>query len=201
MKIIAPATAEPISLELARRQCRVDAEGSPPVHIDDDLIMMYVSAAREWCEMYLGTNIAPATAEIRLSAFPTAEITLESGPVLGVLQITYLDVDSAEQLVPDTVYELDSTGQVAVIRLRADQSWPDTDASNNNVSIQYSIGYSLPGTSPQDAPLPKSIQIAILLLTSHLYKHRDSTTEVALAEIPMGVKFFLFPFRLKLGFA
>lgn len=204
MKIITPATVEPISLALARKQCKIDAElaGSPPVlvHEDDELLEVFISAAREWCEDYLGLLIAPTVVEIRLSDF-NGDIVLESGPVLLVNSIAYVDADGIAQLADEAIYALDTTEQVAAIKLVDDAEWPTTDGSNDNISVQYTVGYSVPGESPQDSPLPKRIKVAMLLLIAHLYKNRESTVERALTEIPMGVTSMLFPLRLRKGFA
>ena len=201
MRVITPATDEPVSLALARKQCKVDATGSPPAHEDDDLIQLFVSAAREWCEVYLGRIVAPTTVEITLDEFPSDEITLESGPVLGVVGITYLDEDSVSQTVDPLTYTLDTADPVAVIRLNTDEEWPTSDASANNIRVQYLVGYSIPGDSPQDAPLPQSIRAAILLVTAHLYRNRESTADKVLQEIPMGARFLLSPFMLRKRFA
>lgn len=201
MKIITPASSEPVTLEMARKQCKVDAEGSPPIHEDDDIIQLFISAAREWCEAYLGRAVAPTLVEISLDQFPDAEITLESGPVLGVAGVYYLDEDGAEQTLAPSVYSLDTTDQVAVLRLNTDEEWPATQDTTDAVRIQYTIGYSAAGDSPQDAPLPKSIQVAILLLIAHLYENRSNTVTQALTTIPFGVTTFLSPLKLRKGFA
>lgn len=201
MKIINPAIAEPVSLELARKQCRVDAEGSPPTHVDDDLIKLYLSAAREWCEAYLGMIVAPTTAQISIDAFPAGTIALETGPVLSVVAVLYRDADGAEQTFDDTAYELDTSEQVPAVRLLPDKTWPTTDGSADNVRVQFSVGYSPVGDSPQTAPLPGGIRTAILLITAHLYRQRENTVEKNLAEIPLGAKFFLNPIKLRRGFA
>lgn len=204
MKIITPATAEPISLALARKQCKIDAElvGSPLelFHEDDELLEVYITAAREWCEDYLGLLIAPTVVEIRLSDFD-GDITLESGPVLFVNSIAYTDADGVDQVVDDALYALDTTGQVAVVRLVEDAEWPTSDGSNDNISVMYSIGYSAVGDSPQDAPLPKRIKVAMLLIVAHLNKNREETVERALSNIPMGVRSMLGPLKLRKGFA
>ena len=200
MKIIIPATVEPITLAMARKQCKVDAEGSPPAHEDDDLIALYLSASREWCEAYLGRIVAPTLVEIALSAFPT-RITLEQGPVLGVQSITYVNELGVDMVVDPGIYVLDTEGQIALIRLQPDEAWPNAKALPNSIRVRYVLGYSLPGDSPQDAPLPKGIQIAILLLLAHLYIHREATIDANLATVPMGVTAFLSPLKLRSGFA
>lgn len=201
MKIITPATAEPVSLELARKQCRVDAEGSPPTHVDDDLITLYVTSAREWCEAYLGMIVAPTTVEISVDAFPDGVLVLPTGPVLSIVSVTYRDADGNELLLDDSLYELDTSEQIPAVRLLPDQVWPATDGSADNVRAQFSVGYSPVGDSPQTAPLPGSIRVAILLITAHLYAHREDSIERALTLIPMGARMFLNPLKLRRGFA
>lgn len=49
-----------------------------------------------------------------------------------------------------------------------------------------------------------SIKCAIMLLTGHLYKNREATvdasrTAATTLEMPMGVKFFLYPYRVEIG--
>ena len=201
MKIIIPATSEPVTLEMARKQCKVDATGSPPTHEDDDIIELFISAAREWCEAYLGLTVAPTVVEITLDAFPDEELPLESGPVLGITSIYYFDEDGIEQLLDSSVYRLDTTDPIAVLRLNTDQEWPATDDTTDAVRVRYTIGYSAAGESPQDYPLPKSIQVAILLLIAHLYENRSNTVTQALTAIPYGVTTFLSPLKLRRGFA
>jgi uncharacterized phiE125 gp8 family phage protein len=216
VKIITPAITEPITLAMARKQCKVDAEGSPPTHEDDDLIELFLSAAREWCEAYLGLIVAPSLVESAFDEFPadatrissagiaTTEggtLTLETGPVLGIESIAYVDPDGNDMLVDSSTYTLDTTGQVAVIRLVSGEAWPDTGFVANAVHVRYVVGYSAPGDSPQDAPLPKSIQVAILLVLGHLYANRTETVERSLSTIPMGACAFLSPLKVRKGFA
>lgn len=215
MKVIFEATTEPIDIDTARKQCKVDADipdGSGGfTSEDDDLIMMYLGAAREWCEAHLGVKIAPTTVQTTLDSFPASTtannvetggpITLESSPVLALLAITYIDADGLDAVVDDSVYYLDTGPAIPLVRCHTGQVWPTTDGSVENVKVDYSVGYSDPTQSPSPAPIPKSMKIAILLLTSHLYDHRSSTIENALSEMPMGVSFFLGPFKVRRAFA
>lgn len=227
MKIIIPATVEPITLAMARKQCKVDAEGSPPAHEDDDLIALYLSAAREWCEAYMGRIVAPTLVEIALDEFPknfrtrpngwlpgqvfadftgvsllrSTQIVLEQGPVLGVQSITYVNEFGMDMVVDPGIYMLDTEDQIAAIVLHSGASWPEAKALPNSIRVRYVLGYSLPGDSPQEAPLPKSIQIAILLLLAHLYRNREATIDANLMMVPMGVTAFLSPLKLRSGFA
>ena len=186
---------------MARKQCRVDATGSPPAHEDDDLITIYLKAAREYCEQDLGTAIAPTGVQIALTAFPSDQITLQSGPVISIMSITYFDTNEVEQVIDPSVYTLDTSGQLSYVRLNAGQEWPDSGVTNDPIRVNYVIGYTAEGDSPQTTPLPTSVKLAILLLRGHFYTHRESTIAANLAELPMGVCQLLSPFKLRSGFA
>lgn len=201
IKTIVEPAAEPVSLEMARKQCKVDAEGSPPTHEDDDLIQAFTTAAREWCEAYTGRTIAKKTLELALDEFPEADILIESGPVAGIESITYIDEDGAEQTVDSASYTLDQYQEQTWVIPAIEFTWPATLATVNAVKVRFAAGYTTDTDSPNDLPLPKSIQIAILLLLGHLYENRSNTTDQALTAIPFGVTAFLSPLKLRKGFA
>lgn len=204
MRIVYPPTVEPISLAMARKQCKVDPEPgtSPPSHPDDELFEVYITAAREWVEASLGMKIAPTTVALDLDAFPAGDIVLESGPVLGVIDVSYIDSVGAMLQVDPLIYVLDTRTVPARLRLLADEVWPnDVSADLGSITVSYQIGYSAAGESPQDAPLPRSIKLAMLLLISHLNMNREETVERALSNIPFGVQAFLRPIQERRGFA
>lgn len=216
MKIITPAITEPITLALARKQCKIDATGSPPAHEDDDLLQIFISAAREWAEDELGLIVAPSLVESTYDEFPADEtvtntagtavtragtLALESGPVLSISSITYLDASDVLQTLDSSLYTLDTTEQIAVVRLNSGEAWPDTSSDANAVTVRYIVGYSLDADSPQDAPIPKRIKLAILLVLAHFYAHREQTVTQSLTEIPFGACALLSPLKLRRGFA
>ena len=148
MKVIAAPTVEPITLAQARKQCKVDAEGTPPVHEDDDLLMMFAGAAREWCEHFTGIAIAPTGVQIDLPSFG-ASIRLQSGPVIAVTSITYLDSEFVRQTVDPAIYFVDSDGPISTIRLKRGQSWPQAASERGSIRVQYTIGFGAAPEVPQ----------------------------------------------------
>ena len=197
-------TYEPITLEQARKQCKVDAFGDPPTHPDDDLIEIYISAAREWAELDTGCSLAQRQLPMAIDAFPTNGdgIPLPVAPVLSILSITYLNTLGIEVEVPNVDYELDIFASPREIVLTPNSEWPsDVGDFNNPIRITYMTGYSSPEESPQDAPMPRSVKAAILLVVGHLYDHRNENVEVALQTIPMGAKAFLDVVRRRVGMA
>lgn len=195
---------EPVTLAEARLHLRVDAYGSPAEHPDDQLIMLQLKAARQWCEQYLGFSLAQQTIEAALDAF-VDPIPLPVGPVQEVDWIRYLDEDGIEQILDPAIYTVDPYQNV--IRLATDAEWPDTKVVRYAVKVQYLTGQSLPGESPQGNQISYQVIAAIKLMLAHLYEHRegvaagDAGTTLA-HEVPLGITALLdFAGRSRKGFA
>ena len=220
MNKLPPPAIEPISLAEARLQCKVDPEGSPPTHPDDDLLSLFISAAREWAEEYTGTAIGARVQELALTIFPgtgnqsttaatgtatlaakASAITLPEWPVLGIASIAYINAAGSELLVPPADYLLDTSATPRRIILADGAAWPSAKDVVNGFRVRYVIGYSAPGESPQDSPLPRAIKVALLLMLAHLYRNREASSVVALQTIPLGATALLDTQRIRLGFA
>jgi uncharacterized phiE125 gp8 family phage protein len=203
-KVITQPIAEPISLEEARGQCRVEAYGTPAAHPDDLMIEIYISAAREWVESYTGVAMCPQTLELSLDAFPAStdpEIEITRGPVRAITSVKYADESQVERTLSEDAYALDTFSDRIWLLPAAESEWPTAGAFANAVKIRYEAGYDIPGGSPQDNPLPRAAKVAMLLLVGHLYRNREATIERALAEVPLGVCSFLDGIRVRQGFA
>lgn len=208
LRIVSYPSAEPIDLEEARLHLRVDADGSPPSHPDDSLILGLVSTAREWAESFTGLRIAERTYELRMDAFADT-VVLPKRPVQSVEAVTYIDPEGVEQTLDDAVYVFDAGPEDArledddgaTVKLGSDQSWPEIRGNSGDVRIRFVAGYSLPGASPQTAPLPSSIRAAMLLVLGHLYNNREDTSVVKLETLPLGATVLLRPYRVLLGMA
>jgi uncharacterized phiE125 gp8 family phage protein len=202
MNVVTQPTTEPISLEEARLHCRVDAEGSPPAHPDDPILEALITAVREWTEQYLGRALAPQTIEEASDAFPAEEFTLSYGPVLGVESIYYTDDEIGVLMVDPATYVLNTQEYPVRVLLNDGFEWPTASTTvASNVRIRYLVGYSTPGTSPQDAPLPKAVKQGMLLLLAFFYKNREAATVVDFKLLPLGYCMLMSPWRLNRGFA
>lgn len=209
IKVISPPTTEPISLDLARRHCRILPDNDSPASHPDDawLTEIGIPAAREYCEGFLGRAIAAQTWEQALDAFPSGSITLV-GSVSSVTSIKYIDTDGNEQTLSAADYVLDSYSVPAVVSLAVGVTWPLTLTGGvNTVKIVYpAAGYTLPGDSPNNDPLPTVVRAAILLMIGHLYENREATTSGGVGgtlphELPLGVADLLRPHQLRMSMA
>lgn len=218
--IFAPETdQEPVTVEEARRHCEADvyddSDVDPP---DDAMFEIWIGAAREYCEGYLGLSLATQTLEIALNEFPRREtnyawcngvtfrsdgrtpIALPFGPVRQVLFVAWgqdSGVGSEEGELTNEQFVLDTYKSPAQIVPMV--SWPYVVNSTNGIRIRYLAGYGV--DSEGGEALPKSIKAAILLMIGHLYANREASTEAALATLPLGVEALLKLHQVRAGFA
>lgn len=202
-KVIVDATSEPLTLAEARLQCRVDpiddldSDGNG-THPDDDLIEMLITAAREYCEQFLGVSLVPKTLELALDEFPTEDdgiIELPLGPVNSIVSVTVGTGSDSEMDSDDYVLDDFSVPN----RIVPATIWPTVSASLNSIRIIYTVGYDGPDSS--DGPtIPKTVLQAMKLLVADWYKHREDT-DVQELSIPNGAFALLRAHRIRMGFA
>lgn len=202
VKIITQAVGHIFSIETCRQQCEVvpiDGDSDAETHPDDALILDKLDAAVEYAEDFTGLSIAIRTYEMALDEFPDGAIEIPMPPLIEV--IAFYATNDSDGVVDADDYVLDDYGSVA--RLRPTLVWPSIAvASPNAVKLQFRAGYSTEGAADSDAQqLPAGLKHGILLLLAHLYKNRESSTDKALENIPLGVDSFLRPKRVRLGFA
>lgn len=194
-------TVEPITLETARLHLRLDTEGSPPTHPDDNLVQALISVAREAAEQYTASAIVQQDYTLALDAFPDKEISLGIWPVNSVASVTYKDPDGATQTLASADYGFDNFSRPARLYLQPNKTWPPTAIVPNAVTVQFNAGFT-DEDSPNPYPLPKAIKQAMLLLIGHLYENREAVTSMSVnakEELPMGAAYLLTPHRIKMG--
>lgn len=159
--ITSPAT-EPISLEMARLQCKCGAD-------EDALLSLYIQSAREWAEDYLNRALITQTIELRLDAFPAGDIKLLKANAQSIVSITYTDATGADQVLPGTAYVLDAEASHAGWVLPADgTSWPATAGVINAVRVRYLAGYG-----SEAAAVPANIRLWMLAMVVLQYEQRS----------------------------
>lgn len=191
---ISEPTSELITLEDARLHLKLDAEGSPPAHPDDDLVEVLITAARQSAENFMNAAVGEYVRELRLATFAT-EIAIPDR-VVSIGAVTYIDTAGVTQTVNSGAYELAGTPSAPVLRPVYDGEWPtDIRAQDDAVRIRYTTGYST--GSPNT--LPAAIKAAMLLTIGHLYANRQAVAEKQAYELPLGVMSLLQPYRRQMG--
>jgi uncharacterized phiE125 gp8 family phage protein len=162
---------------------------------EEPLIESLITAARQWCEEYLGRAIGVQTIELRLGGFPANDgpIILKS-PVVEVATVKYLDADGVEQTMDEDDYLVSDAEPAEIVPV---SSWPYAFDSADSVRVEYDAGYS--AGSPLVAPiLPKTIKTAMLMMVADMYANREAQVEKQLVANPT-VERLLSQYRLNQG--
>lgn len=192
LELIAAASTEPISLVTARNHLRLDTDGSPDIHPDDDWLQdIAIPAVRIQAEEFTGLALAQQTYRLTLDRFPCGTLELPIGPLVSVTSIKY-DTADGEQTVDAADYVVDTSRKPGRISLAESASWPTPINEAGSVRVVFVAGLTT---------VPQSIVIGMLLLLGHLYKNREALTDREAFVMPLGVEAFLRPHRIRLGMA
>lgn len=153
---VAPAV-EPIILEQAKQQCRVDTND------DDALLTRLIKAARAHAEEYCNACWAEQTIVAECDSFADF-VRLSEGPLKTVTSIAYVDPDGVVGEVADTVFEPRKDGLEPSIGLKSGQAWPSVKT-----------GSRITLTAVYGGVVPESVQHAMLIWIEDAYLHRENT--------------------------
>lgn len=177
---LTPPTAEPVSLELAKQHLRVTHDA------EDDLIQIYISAARDACENYINRPVSDGTAGSEYQTFSSSycDIHVPYGST-----ITSIDVGQSDGtytvITPD--YTVSATGEVTFLDT---SQLPDLELPDA-VRVTY---------TPPVTPVPPALIGGMLLVIGHLYENReDSVIGASAVSLPRGAESLWFPYRVRLG--
>lgn len=184
---------EPVTLEELYLHLRLDPDGSPPTHPDDELLESQLKSAREQCEAITRRSFVQRTLRLVLPCFPVTRVSfrglglysdeddsyeirpsgikLLAPPVQSIESISYYDVDNELQFVEEEDYFLSANSFIPTVELIESAIWPDTYRRNDAVLVNYVAGYAASGSPPDDyrANIPSSIKEAIKLQVQLLY--------------------------------
>jgi uncharacterized phiE125 gp8 family phage protein len=203
-----------VSLAFAKAHLRVDFGD------DDALISAFITAARQWAEIYTRRAIYNQTIVLSLDAFPLygdyagtippsqqrsfaysaywdcLAIRLPRPRAQTVNSITYRDLTNTVQTLDPSTYYLDPTSEPARIVPMPSLNWPSTQLYlPGAVQVTYVTGSYGDGVAVNTCP--QTVVAAVLLLVGHLYEHREGVSELALKYIPLGITALLDSVRME----
>lgn len=184
---LTPPQVEPITLELARLDRRLDADGSPPSHPDDALLLKLITRARVHVENYTSRSIAPQRWRLKLNQFPSDEEPIVL-PRLPIIEIESFKVGGSDF----TAYAASCDEWHAELHPSAG-CWPAITPSIGAIEIIYRAGYV--DGSPEALAVPETLQGAMYLLLGHWYENREAViTGTITASLPDGWETLLAPY-------
>lgn len=165
IRTIAPATGavQPISMEEARAQLRVDCAD------EDALIGSLISVATQTASDRLQRALVPTRYRLTLDSFPGA-IELRMPPIISVQSVKYIDADGVQQTLPVQDYFVDNVSEPGKLVPAFGRTWPATQDRINAVEVEYTAGYP-------DSAIPTPIKQWILLALGDLYNNRERSAE------------------------
>ena len=175
----APAV-EPISVEEARRQCRITDTS------EDDLLSTYITAARECVEKLRGLACVNQTWDVYFERLD-GDLLLPVMPVSSVTSVKYQDASNAQQTLAATYYETAEWNRFGIIRTKYNQVWPSTLGHHDDVVVRVVFGYGASGAS-----VPGPVRQVIRWLVGHQFENREPIlTGTISKELEMTVGMFL----------
>lgn len=165
LTLITPPAVEPVTLADMRLQCRVDAADMA----EDSLLAVYIAAARQAAEHELQRALVDQTWELRIDAFPDAEIRLDKAQARSITSVLYVDSGGALQTLSSGAYVLDGNTAPGWLLPADGTSWPATDDVANAVRVQFVAGFG----DTADA-VPANVRAWILVTAATLYAQREA---------------------------
>jgi len=167
--------SEPLTTAEAKSHLRITSSD------EDTLIDTYVSAARQWMELYLNRSIPQQTIVCVLDEFPHdgQHIRLPQSPASAITSIQYVDTDGDTQVWGSSNYTLDTYSEPSRAEAAYNVSYPSTRPQHNAVTITYTAGYST---------IPADIKHALKMVVGSLYMMRETECPQQLYSPDMGIK-------------
>jgi uncharacterized phiE125 gp8 family phage protein len=171
---------EPVSLAMAKKQCRVDTEA------DDEYIAHLIAVARQYVEDTLDITLLTTTWEARYDIFPTWEINLPRPPLQNkTITVTYRPGDGNYYSLSSAAaaFQWDHRSTPGRIFPLWASAWPPVRGDENSVVVRYTAGYGDDGTA-----CPPEAKHLIMLLVAHWYDSRQPVAPGAANPVPLTVE-------------
>lgn len=166
LKLITPPGEEPITLDEAKAQCRIDADETA----DDAFLQALIKAAREMAEHQTGRAFVTQTLELVLDAFPAAFV-LRRPPTIAIESVKFLDSTGVQQTLNPVDTLLDNDSEPGYLVPAYGKTWPDSYPVPNAVRVRYTAGYG------DRTKVPESIKQWMLLMIGTGYANRETVVQ------------------------
>ena len=179
-EIVSPVSAEPVTLGMAKQQCRAeiyDDDGNITASVDDPLFELLITSARDHAEKICGRFFAPCEIEAYCDDF-TDLARFDVSPVTEIVSISYVSPAGDDETLSASTYELRVNGMDASVVLKSGNSWPSRQ-TGSRIKVGMKVGTSSP---------PPTVLRAMLLLIGAWYENREETViGVSIGELPTYV--------------
>lgn len=196
LKLVTGPDNYPVTLAEAKLHLRVDHS------TDDDLIEIFIQAATQYAEGFLGRVLVDQTWDYYADEFPDGAIEIPLPPLIEVVGLFYRDAADVEQEFSASSYNVDTSSQPARVYLLSSGSWPTPRDGANSIRVRFRAGYLDGSVSPAVDAVPFDIKAAILLTIGSLYANRETVVVgQAAVTLPWGAEQLLRTHRIEMSMA
>lgn len=176
IKVTTAPTAEPVTLDEAKRQCRIELDDDS----EDSLLNMWIEAARLEVEDITKRALITQTITWTLDRFPSssAVFRVPRPPLVSVTSVKYYDTAGTQQTVSSSNYIVDTNSEPGRIAPAVDQIWPTEQERIDAVEVIYVAGYGA------RAAVPTRFKAAILMSVCFWWENRGDVA----VEIPQAAR-------------
>jgi uncharacterized phiE125 gp8 family phage protein len=184
-----PPENEPVDLETAKTYARVDNDS------DDDLMNMFITSARTWCEAYCGRSFITQTLSVFYDFDEVCKntfIRLPISPVQSIDSLVAYNEDGDDTEISEDDYYLSGDRLIFKVGI----GWPNDMRYFDSFAVNAIVGF---GDEGADVPMP--IREAILRLVAHIYQNREAMYDSVNGSwngknAPHSVTALLMPYRV-----
>ena len=171
LQVVTAPSLEPLSLEEAKAQVRVELD----ITSEDDYLRSLLLAVRDWAEGEVSKALLTETLALKLDRFACEEIYLPYPPLQSVSSITYLDSNNVLRTLAAAKYQVvgarlapDAKAPCGYVQPAYGESWPTTYPVPECVTITYIAGWL------SAEAVPQRIKQAMLLALADMYANRET---------------------------
>lgn len=194
------ARVEPITLASTKLALKITSSS------EDELLTIWIAAARQWFEDQTGRQIINASWEYALDCVPAwPRIELPRPPLIDVESVIYDDGNGNEVTVDPSTYNVLKSGifdgspssgvldpfcGCGAIESKSGSTWPATSGLGRSFRVRRTCGY---GATADE--VPGLVKGALYFLVGHFYRNRHEVTEKSLQTLPLGANELMLGFK------
>lgn len=178
--VVTPPAVEPVTLEELYVFLRLDPDGSPVSHPDDEMLRSMLVAAREKVEAATRRALVQQRVRLVMDRFPSFRIgggdpdfdfyrdgyiELLRPPLVEVHSVSYYDEQNQLQTLDPSQYYVNDQELVPQLVVANNVVWPNYYPRSDAVRVEYTVGYPADGSPPSDfrANIPEGLRHAVKL--------------------------------------
>ncbi|GAB5387081.1 MAG: hypothetical protein Alpg2KO_00490 [Alphaproteobacteria bacterium] len=168
----------PVTLADMYRELRLDPEGDPPTHPEDNQLTDLIAAATgqvDGPDGILGRALLTQRWQLILPGFPPETILLPLPPLQSVEAVRVRQSDHSWLELETDAYQLVPHELGQALRPADGTDWPSTVTHDQAVQIDFTCGYG----EAADVPMP--VRSAIRRLVAHLFWGREEAGDMPIS--------------------